>query len=170
MRVTLTFTDGPRAGQRLKLSQPGRWIFGRSPSVNVSLPADEQVSREHCALEITRERGCRLLDLGSTNGFVVEGIRYGGRRSPFPGERVSSLSTAALGPCTEIAIGRSRLIVKIDSGKDCVDCARPIPASDETGAEYFAGTAICGRCRAKCRAWDFDPADAEPELALARPS
>jgi transcriptional regulator with GAF, ATPase, and Fis domain len=66
--------EGPDAGASIAIdaSQPSRLLVGQSPACGLRL-GDRQVSRRHVALEPT-ERGLRIVDLGSTNGTLVNGL------------------------------------------------------------------------------------------------
>ncbi|WP_438010412.1 sigma 54-interacting transcriptional regulator [Sorangium sp. So ce321] len=70
----ITVADGPGAGQRLELdgSSPSRLLVGKSSTCDLRLD-DPEVSRRHCALEITGAR-LRVTDLGSTNGTFVDHV------------------------------------------------------------------------------------------------
>jgi pSer/pThr/pTyr-binding forkhead associated (FHA) protein len=79
MRVDIAITAGPAKGQRFTFDKPDRFLFGRSTEARVSLPADPYVSRRHFLLEISPPE-CKLTDLDSKNGTIVNGIRYGGKK------------------------------------------------------------------------------------------
>ena len=68
--------EGIDAGQVFDLdpSTPSRLLVGTSPVCQVKLN-DPTVSRRHAALERTESGGYRLIDLDSTNGTVVDGVR-----------------------------------------------------------------------------------------------
>lgn len=67
--VSLSVTEGPLKGQIFRLTS-ARVVLGRS-GTDIVL-ADPEVSRRHCAIEV---RGARatLIDLGTTNGTIVDG-------------------------------------------------------------------------------------------------
>ena len=70
----ITFLHGPEAGQVIALPEaPARMILGRAEDAEVRL-SDADASREHAELQITFE-GVVLLDLGSKNGFSINGLR-----------------------------------------------------------------------------------------------
>ncbi len=72
---TLTVQRGPDAGKQLVVdgTTPGRLLVGQSEVCALRL-SDRSVSRRHCALDI--EQGLlRLVDLRSTNGTLVNGVR-----------------------------------------------------------------------------------------------
>ncbi len=71
LRCTLTVLSGPDSGKKLSLTQP-RVLVGRD---NGDFPlSDKEVSREHCAFEITGVT-CTVKDLGSRNGTWIDGQR-----------------------------------------------------------------------------------------------
>ena len=67
--VSLSVTEGPLKGQIFRLAS-ARVVLGRSGTDIVI--SDPEVSRRHCAIEV---RGARatLIDLGTTNGTLVDG-------------------------------------------------------------------------------------------------
>jgi len=71
----ITVIEGPDAGARFAVDgQSGpRVLIGQSPSCEVRL-RDQRVSRRHAALDLGQD-GIRLVDLGSTNGTYVSGLR-----------------------------------------------------------------------------------------------
>jgi S-DNA-T family DNA segregation ATPase FtsK/SpoIIIE len=71
---------GPSAGMVFRIG-PGRHLVGRHQGCAVSL-TDEEVSREHAAIELTRSGELSVYDLGSTNGTAVEGTPLTGEPRP----------------------------------------------------------------------------------------
>ena len=67
--VSLSITEGPLKGQIFRLNS-ARVVLGRSGTDIVI--ADPEVSRRHCIIEV-RGPHATLVDLGTTNGTVVEG-------------------------------------------------------------------------------------------------
>lgn len=90
----LEVTAGPDAGSRLRLGT-GRHVVGRAPTCDLVVN-DEGMSREHCTVEVSTE-GVDLVDLRSTNGTFVRGIR---------------ISRGPLRPGDEVAAGDSRLVLR----------------------------------------------------------
>ena len=70
VRVTIVQVSGGAAGSEHELMS-ARLTLGRGPEVDLDFD-DSAMSREHAALELADE-GYRLLDLGSTNGVLVNG-------------------------------------------------------------------------------------------------
>jgi predicted Zn finger-like uncharacterized protein len=67
--VSLSVTEGPLKGQIYRLTS-ARVVLGRSGTDIVI--ADPEVSRRHCAIEV-RGSNATLIDLGTTNGTIVDG-------------------------------------------------------------------------------------------------
>lgn len=83
MRVEINVTAGPAKGQHFTFDEPDCFLFGRAADARISLPEDPYVSRQHFLLEISPPE-CKITDLNSKNGTIVNGIRYGGRKPPEP--------------------------------------------------------------------------------------
>jgi DNA-binding NtrC family response regulator len=68
--------EGADAGKTFELDSaaPSRILVGTSPACHVRL-SDATVSRRHAAFEGAGKGGYRLVDLESTNGTVVDGVR-----------------------------------------------------------------------------------------------
>jgi predicted Zn finger-like uncharacterized protein len=71
-RYSLAVIMGANAGQIYTLSKP-RVVLGRGTESDVQLQ-DSEVSRRHAMLEIRLDEAA-VIDLGSTNGTYVEGVR-----------------------------------------------------------------------------------------------
>jgi two-component system response regulator HydG len=67
--------EGPDRGLKVELDgeSSSRTYVGKSPICGVRL-ADPKVSRRHATFDVSRD-GLRLVDLGSTNGTTVNGLR-----------------------------------------------------------------------------------------------
>jgi eukaryotic-like serine/threonine-protein kinase len=74
MEVALRVTSGPHAGKKTVFSVRGSFLVGRATHVPFSLPEDRLLSREHFQIDVNPPL-CDLLDLGSTNGTKVNGLR-----------------------------------------------------------------------------------------------
>jgi DNA-binding NtrC family response regulator len=70
----VTVATGPDGGKSLVLdgSSPSRLLVGKSEACDLRL-ADPEVSRRHCALELSGAR-LRVTDLGSSNGTFVDHV------------------------------------------------------------------------------------------------
>jgi hypothetical protein len=93
--------------------------LGREADNQIQL-ADERASRHHARIERTGE-GFRILDLGSSNGTLLNGVRLAG---PTP-----------LDPGDQVQIGDVRFVVQGPAGR-CARCGSPLA----TGARF------CGEC------------------------
>ena len=74
MEVVLKVTTGPHTGEERVFDGEGTFRVGRAPGIPLSLPEDRLLSREHFQIELQPPL-CDLLDLGSTNGTKVNGLR-----------------------------------------------------------------------------------------------
>jgi hypothetical protein len=70
--------SGPLAGQNFQLDGGPAFIFGRYSRCHFRLTADPAASQLHFLMDISEDR-VRIVDLGSTNGLVVNDVHYGGR-------------------------------------------------------------------------------------------
>ena len=81
MKITLTVTGGPHAGQVFEFREHDTFIVGRSKDAQFRLPfKDKTLSRVHFMVEVNPPR-CRLMDMASLNGTRVNGRKvtiYGG--------------------------------------------------------------------------------------------
>lgn len=74
MKILLEIRSGPNAGSKIPL-KPGQLLrVGRHPQADQSIPDDKRMSSLHFAVEYG-EKGCRLLDLKSSNGTFLNGAR-----------------------------------------------------------------------------------------------
>lgn len=73
MQITLTVTTGPHAGREFTFDGHDNFIVGRAKAAQFRLPSKDQFfSRNHFLVEVNPPL-CRLLDLNSTNGTLVNG-------------------------------------------------------------------------------------------------
>jgi serine/threonine-protein kinase len=73
MRICLTVKAGPHEGKVFEFEEHSNFLVGRSTRANFPLP-DPFFSRIHFMVEVNPPL-CRLIDMGSTNGTVVNGQR-----------------------------------------------------------------------------------------------
>jgi pSer/pThr/pTyr-binding forkhead associated (FHA) protein len=74
MKLLLELRSGPTTGTKIPLN-PGKPLrIGRNPKADHSFPDDKLMSSLHFAIEYG-EKGCRLLDLQSSNGTFLNGAR-----------------------------------------------------------------------------------------------
>ncbi len=76
MAVVLRVTAGPHAGQEFLVDHPDSFTVGRSSKAQFAMTRDLMLSREHFLIENDPPL-CHLVDLGSTNGTKVNGLRVG---------------------------------------------------------------------------------------------
>ncbi len=114
MHVEISITAGPAKGQRFIFEKPDRFLFGRALDARVSLPSDPYVSRQHFLLEISPP-DCKITDLGSKNGTFVNGMRYGGRKSPGEGvqQAPDNIREVALQDGDKITVGDTQMKITI---------------------------------------------------------
>jgi serine/threonine-protein kinase len=74
MGVVLKVTSGPHSGQEYLIDQTETIMVGRSSRVQIPMVKDLLLSREHFQLD-SQPPLCHLVDLGSTNGTKVNGLR-----------------------------------------------------------------------------------------------
>lgn len=74
VQIVLEIRSGANAGSKIPLA-PGRSLrVGRRPDVDQTFPDDKQMSGHHFVIEHD-DKGCRLLDLNSSNGTFLNGAR-----------------------------------------------------------------------------------------------
>ena len=73
MQVILTVTEGPHQGQEFAFDGHDTFIVGRGEQAHFRLPEkDKFFSRVHFVVEVNPPH-CRIMDLGSRNGTLVNG-------------------------------------------------------------------------------------------------
>ncbi|MCS6977204.1 MAG: FHA domain-containing protein [Gemmatales bacterium] len=85
MHVGLVIVKGGPKGRMIAL-RDGETLVGRAKGCKLRLMASD-VSRRHCLLTLTGDR-LRVEDLGSVNGFVVNGVRRRDAAWLMPGDRL----------------------------------------------------------------------------------
>jgi eukaryotic-like serine/threonine-protein kinase len=74
-RLTLEVMEGPHKGRAFTFQEHDSFIVGRSPQAHFQLPKkDSHFSRIHFLIEFNSPH-CRLMDMKSTNGTLVNGKR-----------------------------------------------------------------------------------------------
>ena len=81
MRVELIAVKGPAEGRTFSFDEPDIFVFGRGLDAHCSVPSDRTISRNHFMIQISPPQ-CMVLDLNSSNGTIVNGVRYGGVNAP----------------------------------------------------------------------------------------
>src|SRR5579863_4919475 len=74
MGIVLTVTGGPHSGQKYLIDRYDTYTVGRSSRAQFPVNLDLLLSREHFKIE-SQPPHCHLIDLGSTNGTKVNGLR-----------------------------------------------------------------------------------------------
>jgi hypothetical protein len=74
MAVVIRVTSGPHSGQEYLVDRRQTFMVGRSSRVHFPMTKDLLLSREHFRIE-NQPPLCHLIDLGSTNGTKVNGLR-----------------------------------------------------------------------------------------------
>jgi pSer/pThr/pTyr-binding forkhead associated (FHA) protein len=74
MQIVLEIRSGSNAGTKLPLAQGQPLRVGRTDKADQSFPDDKLMSSLHFAVDFG-EKGCRLLDLHSSNGTFLNGAR-----------------------------------------------------------------------------------------------
>ena len=76
--IILHCISGPLAGQAFNLKGGPVFIFGRYGKAHFRLTSDPAASQLHFIID-TSENRVRIMDLGSTNGLVINDTHYGGK-------------------------------------------------------------------------------------------
>lgn len=124
MELVLRVTSGPHLGLERCFQGEGNFTVGRALQIPLSLPEDRLLSREHFVIEI-HPTYCDLVDLGSTNGTKINGLR---------------VERARLGNGDVIVVGESAIEVEANRTVDasvgvvCAGCGipsyEPLPDGD----------------------------------------
>jgi hypothetical protein len=149
-KVTLRVTAGPLSGRSFDFSAHDTFLFGRSPDCHAQLdPSDTTASRHHFLLEVNPPTA-RLRDLGSLNGTLVNGVRFGGRaRHLGPQEAPTGQAEIDLQNGDRVRVGHTHFEVAIEAPPSCCECGVAIAAAELEECSWVAGTFLCAPCRAK---------------------
>ncbi len=149
MEIQVSVTAGEAKGAVFSFEQPDCFLFGRSQDAKVSLANDGFVSRQHFLLTIAPPE-CRVTDLGSKNGTIVNGRRYGGRKPAGPGvaQAPDGQVAVTLKHGDEIVVGDTRMSVAINADAVCMQCRSAIHHRDKPACEVPGGFR-CAACRAR---------------------
>jgi serine/threonine-protein kinase len=146
MGVVLRVSQGPHATEEYRIDRDGSFTVGRSSRVQFPMVNDLVLSREHFQVD-NHPPLCHLIDLGSTNGTKVNGLRV---------ERV------ALRQGDVISAGDSEFVVHFleepDDSRDFATCAGcggwiPIASSSVQAANVLhvesneTGVWLCEACQ-----------------------
>ena len=87
-KLEIVFLTGPNKGKRFEISSASLRI-GRSSSSDVQIP-DEELSRNHCMIEVSSDGALTITDLASANGTFLNGENIEGDTKPLKiGDEVS---------------------------------------------------------------------------------
>lgn len=71
--MNLTFRNGPRRGQTVRLVPAPAILLGRDPTCTLALSGDDRISGRHARIRV-EDRTVLLDDLDSTNGTALNGV------------------------------------------------------------------------------------------------
>lgn len=148
-KVTLSIVEGPLKGKVFTFSGHDTFLFGRSADCHARLPDnDPSASRHQFLLEVAPPHA-HLRDLGSLNGTLVNGVKYGGRgkgEPPDSGLRHAN-PEADLRHGDRIQVGLTVFEVQVEKGPVCCECGREIAESDREASAWLSGASLCVDCR-----------------------
>ncbi|PTL76840.1 sigma 54-interacting transcriptional regulator [Vitiosangium sp. GDMCC 1.1324] len=133
----LLLLSGPSAGLRYEVQAEA--TIGRSPSCEIPLPEDDQMSRRHARFFV-HEGQVRLADLGSRNGTSVNGERIVDEVVLHPGDRVQVGKTTVLVE----PLGAAALVGSTPAGASQLPIEEVLPHVGAEAALYSAGAALLG--------------------------
>ena len=116
MIVLLEVKSGPSAGKQIRLQTGQSVRAGRSKKADFAFPEDSHISGVHFSIEV-EENGCRITDLNSTNGTVLNGQR---------------ITTAALQNGDTIVAGETTFQATIEPSEQPAAAAAPELGADAT--------------------------------------
>jgi len=116
MRVELKVADGPAEGRSFSFDDPDIFMFGRALDAHCSIPSDGTISRNHFVIQLSPPH-CLIIDLKSSNGTIVNGVRYGGVGDPpVAGMRQEEPTAVRLRDGDEIVAGKTTFRVGVAEG------------------------------------------------------
>ena len=127
MRVSLRVARGPLAGREFVFYEADVFLIGRSEEAHCRLSEDPYVSRHHLLVEIAPPR-VYVRDLGSRNGFLLNGQRIGGQR---PAAAVAAAAPAEIDLRSGdiLQVGETIIEVEIDAALTPSDYTVPVPSA-----------------------------------------
>lgn len=128
--ISLTCMAGPLKGETFKLDGGPVFLFGRYPKATFSLASDPAASHLHFLID-TSENRVRIIDMGSTNGLVINEKHLGGKQgAPFTDfVKLKSGDTILAGACL------FRLSVTDDATASGFPSVKPGDAADGQGSQ-----------------------------------
>lgn len=155
-RVLLEVTNGKLAGRRFEFEEHDTFLFGRNADdCHAAIAHDQFVSRHHFLLEVNPP-DAQLRDLGSLNGTVVNGTKWGGRdecESPEEGaRRVHPVVRLNSGDTICVGDTEMRFVVQIPDRVTASGTAiPPLPTADDAPVPVRTPTVqvrviLCQQC------------------------
>lgn len=147
-RVKLEVTSGPIQGKVFAFDGHDTFLFGRHSDCHARLPKDGYVSRHHFILEVNPP-DARIRDLGSLNGTIVNGVKYGGRS---PHELPEDATGREYPACDlkngdQIKVGRTTIAVHVDMPSVCGRCGVEVDADSDGDGDHKSEGVLCATCR-----------------------
>lgn len=128
--ITLTCLSGPMKGATFNLDGGPVFLFGRHQKANCSLAADPAASHLHFLID-TSDNRVRIVDLGSTNGLVVNDRHIGGKK----GEQFTDFIRLTSGDTILAGSSLFRISITGTLSPHTTSAHSSIPAAD-TGSEH----------------------------------
>ena len=156
MSIVLRVVSGPHESQEYRIDSSGRFVVGRSSRADFPMALDLTLSREHFQLE-TAPPLCHLVDLGSTNGTKVNGLRIE-RVQLREGDFVEAGDSSFQVHFTEMGSPAG-------VHARCAGCGEPLdrpsapPASAVANPPECHAAMLCGRCEERRRKFPETNAD-----------
>ena len=146
-KVILEVISGPIQGRRFEFSEHDTFLFGRHSNCHARLPKDGHVSRHQFILE-ANPPDVRIRDLGSLNGTIVNGVKYGGRQPDQTPEDVAGRRFAELDlkDGDRITVGHTTIAVNVHLALVCDGCGMEIFAERQGTARDADGSVHCTAC------------------------
>lgn len=133
-KVTLFITSGPLKNRQFDFEEHDTLLFGRRKTCHAQITGDPRVSRHHFILEVNPP-DVRIRDIGSRNGTIVNGVKYGGRQAHEEPAQAALRQYPAvdLKHGDFITVGRTRMLVQVEMPEQCTRCGAEF--SSESGRE-----------------------------------
>lgn len=136
-KVVLDVLSGPMKGRAFVIDRHDTLLFGRGADCHARIVDDPRVSRHHFLLEAIPP-SATIRDLGSRNGTVVNGVKYGGRNATEREQRSgpSTVADVDLRDGDEIVVGDTTVRFRVELPPTVLLPPRPAavhPASEPAG-------------------------------------
>ncbi len=133
MKVVLTITRFNAAPKTMEITEPAEITIGRVSQCQICLAGDGMVSRQHAAIFVYPPT-VWIKDLGSTNGFTINGQAFGGPS----GQKLTDPRELRSGD--QINLGKSTIQVEVV--KEATPSLPPVTTPAESGIP--AADTYCG--------------------------